>query len=196
MVRTATAGVGGGERTPGAATGTAVPCPLDVDYWRTHPSAWRVDSLALGNTAYTKSELLAMLSDTSNRSAATILARPLIGAKLNIAAGFDPGHASASVQTGDELFNELGGRLPQDVDPAGWRGQGMLWTAAALAAYDNRCAAGASGSVLGTTQAPRQLPSTGNNPIMDERLRLSVITLVILILVALVLRGIVRDLRD
>ena len=139
---------------------------------------------------------MALLNDEDGSSSAAILARALIAAKLNAAAGFDPGDAQATIRAADELLATLPARLPQHIDPATWNGQGMLWVASALDAYNNRCAHDSTGAVLGSSVPPQQLPSTGNNPIMDERLRLSVITLVIVVLVALVLRGVVRDLRD
>src|SRR5215212_2631059 len=64
-------------------------CPLSQGYWRTHPAAWPVTTLVLGNSAnaahtYSQRELLAIFDANAKKDASLILADQLIAAKLNI----------------------------------------------------------------------------------------------------------------
>jgi hypothetical protein len=95
--------------------GTPPICPLSQGYWKNHPTVWAVSSLVLGDEIYTKAELLALLSAPVGGDASIALAKQLIAAKLNIAAGADPGPISGTITAADTLLAPLPGKLPYGV---------------------------------------------------------------------------------
>ncbi len=81
---------------------------LSQGYWKNHPDAWPVASLALGSNTYSKAELLTILNTAigsgKSTDASLLLADQLITAKLNIANGLDPGPTAATIATADSLL--------------------------------------------------------------------------------------------
>ncbi len=105
-------------------------------YWKTHPEAWPVSSLPLGGKSYAKTELLALLSSSSNGDASLILARQLIAAKLNIASGADPAAISATITHADGLLSSFAGKLPYNVKTSSATGQAMVTDGKTLEDYN------------------------------------------------------------
>ena len=62
-------------------------CPHGSGFWKNHPGDWPVESLDLGADHLDQAALLAILKAPVRGDATRILARPLIAAKLNLAAG-------------------------------------------------------------------------------------------------------------
>jgi hypothetical protein len=65
-------------------------CVRSQGYWKTHPDAWPVNNLRLGNVIYTKSQLLAIWNKPAAGNGLISLAHQLMAAKLNLIAGAQP----------------------------------------------------------------------------------------------------------
>lgn len=113
-------------------------CPRSHGYWRSHPEEWAVASLVLGAQTYAAAELLALLRSPVKGDASEILARQLIAAKLNLAAGAGSNELAAEVAAADALFAGFAGRLPYGVSPSSSSGRAMIELAGRLAARNNR----------------------------------------------------------
>ena len=115
-------------------------CPHTQGYWKTHPEAWPVDLLNLGNETYMKEGLLGLLRTPPRGDASLILAHQLIAAKLNILAGADSTSISTSLAQADAALETVGGTLPYAVQPSTSLGQRMVTIAEALDAFNSsRC---------------------------------------------------------
>ncbi|MFL6504875.1 MAG: hypothetical protein ACJ8KC_05620, partial [Candidatus Udaeobacter sp.] len=123
--------------TPTATPTPAGVCPLTQGYWKNHSNVWPVNSLMLGSQAYTKAELLNVLGTPSVGDASTILAKQLIAAKLNIAAGSDPTPISSTITHADSLLSMFSGKLPYHVSPNSNIGQMMVSDGNTLDNYNN-----------------------------------------------------------
>lgn len=62
-------------------------CTALPEYWRTHPKAWRVKRLRLGNRSYTRAKLIKIMTQRRKIKGLQSLYRHLIAAKLNGAKG-------------------------------------------------------------------------------------------------------------
>ena len=82
-------------------------CTYTQGYWRTHPNAWAVGSLALGTVSYTQSQLLQIFGQPAQGNGLVILAHQLIAAKLNIANGADPSAVQQSIIDADTMIGGL-----------------------------------------------------------------------------------------
>ena len=67
-----------------------------------------------------------------------ILARQLIAAKLNLAAGAGSKELEAIVAVADGLLGGFAGRLPYDVSPSSSAGRDLVQAAGRLASASNR----------------------------------------------------------
>ena len=112
-------------------------CPLTQGFWKNHPNVWPVNSLMLGSQIYTQAELLAILNTPSGGDASIILAKQLIAAKLNIAAGSDPTPISSTITHADSLLAMFPGKLPYHVAPSSNIGQMMVSDGSTLDDYNN-----------------------------------------------------------
>lgn len=79
-------------------------CTYTQGYWKTHPEAWPVSSLTLGTVSYSKTKLLAILSQPVQGNGLVSLARQLIAAKLNLAAGASPAAVASIITMADGLI--------------------------------------------------------------------------------------------
>ena len=79
-------------------------CTYTQGYWKTHPEAWPVASLTLGTVTYSKTQLLAILAQPVQGNGLVSLARQLIAAKLNVAAGASPAAISSVITMSDGLI--------------------------------------------------------------------------------------------
>jgi len=113
------------------------PCPRSHGFWKTHPAAWPVSALDLGDQTYTEAELLALLRAPSKGDASLIVARQLIAAKLNVANGSVEGPISATLAEADPLLSGFGTKLPHSVRPSTALGQRMVAAAGVLDDYNN-----------------------------------------------------------
>ena len=96
-----------------AATTTASQdCTYTIGYWKTHPTAWPVSSLALGGVTYNKTQLLNILNTQPKGDATYILAHQLIAAKLNTAQGATPTALGSTISQADSwlVANPLGSK--------------------------------------------------------------------------------------
>jgi hypothetical protein len=91
-------------------TTTTVPgsnCTYTIGFWKTHPGMWPVASLMLGSVSYTQAELLQILDQPSLGNGLTILAKQLIAAKLNLAAGASPIAVASTISWADLQIGSL-----------------------------------------------------------------------------------------
>jgi uncharacterized delta-60 repeat protein len=113
------------------------PCPRSYGFWRTHLQAWPISSLDLGSQHYGTADLFALLHSPAKGDASVILARELIAAKLNLAAGAGSGELEAIVAVADGLLAQFPGRLPYDVSPSSGVGRELVRVAGRLASATN-----------------------------------------------------------
>ncbi|HZF09362.1 MAG TPA: hypothetical protein VFE33_11280 [Thermoanaerobaculia bacterium] len=104
-------------------------------FWRTHPEAWPVDSLVIGDTTYSKAEALRLLFPVAAGDKTSDLVPELIAAKLNTLAGATSSCVAAEIKQADGfLFSfPLGSKLR--TSSAAWTEGGGL--KAKLEAYNN-----------------------------------------------------------
>ncbi len=101
----------------------------------------------LGTQTYNMTQLLAILNTPVHGDASIILAKQLIAAKLNIAAGSDPTPVSSTITHADSLLSMFPGKLPYHVSPSSAIGQMMINDAKTLDMYNNgNLTPGCSGS--------------------------------------------------
>jgi hypothetical protein len=110
-------------------------CPHSQGFWKTHPDAWPVDELELGDDSYAMAELLELLWTPPRGDASLILAHQLIAAELNVAAGVDPGEAATAIEEAHALLDRPG-RLPLGVRPSSPDGRSMTRVAEILTAFN------------------------------------------------------------
>jgi hypothetical protein len=182
-----------------AAESTPPPCGYDAAAWAAHPGAWPATSLALGDEAYDTGALSGLLAPAPN-AIPNGLARQLIAAKFNVATYGDQSGIGPTIAAADAELVSVGGRLPMSEPPA-YIGQGMNWTAAALAAFNEHCGSLTS-TVLGNTrpagaETPTGFPRTGGIPSTVNRqstLLVTILSLIIgVLLVVLIRRTLLAD---
>ena len=117
-------------------------CPLSHGYWKTHPEAWPVHALVLGNPSnpshtYVQTDLLTLLGATTRDDASVTLAHQLIAAKLNIANGSNAVPIAATLSSADTLLAAFPGTLPYVVKSNSSTGTAMIAAATILDDYNN-----------------------------------------------------------
>jgi hypothetical protein len=112
-------------------------CPLGLGYWKSHPNAWPVKTLVLGDQGYQQAELLALLKNAPAGDASLILARQLISANLNIANGSDATAQVTDAMSSANNWLYLSGKLPSNIKPTSTPGQALLNAAAVLEQFNN-----------------------------------------------------------
>jgi hypothetical protein len=81
-------------------------CVRSQGYWKTHASAWPVNSLRLGNVIYSKNQLLAIWNTPAAGNGLISLAHQLMAAKLNMISGAQaPPLVSSAVGAADALIS-------------------------------------------------------------------------------------------
>jgi hypothetical protein len=100
-------GGGDDEEPPPAAPGTGT-----IGYWKTHPEAWPVDELTLGGHTFPKSVLVDALGWPSQGNKALDLAKQLIAAKLNVAAGNESSCIAETIEHADGWLAYFGFNVP------------------------------------------------------------------------------------
>ena len=110
-------------------------CPRAIGYW-TGAAGWPVETLMLGTQSYSRNELLVLLNATATGDASVRLARQLIVAKLNIAAGSASQPIGETVLQADLLLSQFGGKLPHGILPTATVGPSMLTYAELLDSYN------------------------------------------------------------
>lgn len=111
-------------------------CTHSQAYWRNHPEAWPVSSLVLGDETYSQTELLELLGMRIQGDASRLLARALIAAKLNIAAGADAAPIAATVASADDLLDDFAGKLPYGIPLLSETGLNAILLALVLDLYN------------------------------------------------------------
>ena len=151
------------------------PCVRSQGYWKNHPNAWPVGHLMLGNPAnpahtYTARQLLLLLRQAVRGDASVNLAHQLIAAKLNIAAGSNPGPVAAELVRADVLLGAFRRSLPHDVAPRTPIGADMTWVAGKLEKYNAGLVPGSCGPVNRAPAAhagPDQTTAVGATVTLD-----------------------------
>jgi len=92
---------------PSPGTGGEQGCTYTQGYWKNHPEAWPVTSLTLGTVTYTQNQLLRILNQPVRGNGLISLAKQLIAAKLNIAAGATSTDVDQAVTDADALIGGL-----------------------------------------------------------------------------------------
>jgi hypothetical protein len=82
-------------------------CTLTQSYWRSHPTAWPVTTLTLGNVSYTQRQLLQILWRPGRGNGLCMLARQLIAAKLNVASGASGATVAQTIADSDAMIGDL-----------------------------------------------------------------------------------------
>ena len=82
-------------------------CVRGQGYWKNHPDQWPLNQLLLGNNAYDKEQLLAILHQPVRGNGLVLLAHQLIAAKLNIANGADASCIEQTLADADALIGDL-----------------------------------------------------------------------------------------
>src|SRR5215831_2242749 len=82
-------------------------CTFTIGYWKTHPEAWPVGSLTLGNHTYTAAELMQILNTQAQGNGLLIVAHQLIAALLNQADGADVSSIQADITHAQNLIGNL-----------------------------------------------------------------------------------------
>jgi hypothetical protein len=111
-------------------------CVYGLGYWRSHPDAWSVSELTLGDETYTQAELLDLLNEPKGGDASLILAQQLIAAELNVASGADSSAVTGSIATANAWFASYAGRLTYGVKPSSPQGQEAVALANVLDQYN------------------------------------------------------------
>lgn len=119
------------------------PCPRSQGYWKNHGEAWPVDELVLGAETYDRTALLDLLRTPVRGDASLILAKQLIAAKLNVAAGSDYSAIADAIASARDVLVPLPGRLPFDVRASSPEGQAMVSLGGTLDAFNNGLLTGA-----------------------------------------------------
>jgi hypothetical protein len=112
-------------------------CPQNDAYWRQNPGAWPVNSLVLGNQIYTKSQLIALFYAPTTADASVALARQLMTAALNTAAGSDPRPICRQLAQAHSLLADFPGRLPYRVTLAQSSARPMFAAASMLGTFNS-----------------------------------------------------------
>ncbi len=95
------------ERASGIEGDEAAECAFTQGYWKNHPEAWPVESLALGNHVYSRAELLDLLHRAIRGNGCISLEHQLIAAKLNLANGAAAGAIADDIAAADALIGDL-----------------------------------------------------------------------------------------
>ena len=61
-------------------------CTRTIGYWKTHPEAWPVTSIMIGEDTLTKAQAINVLNNANSKDTTYMLAAQLIAAKLNLIA--------------------------------------------------------------------------------------------------------------
>jgi hypothetical protein len=113
-------------------------CTLTQGFWKTHPSAWPVTTLTLGNVMYSEAQLIALMNTAPTGDASLILADQLIAARLNIDSGAGAsGTILSTIAAAQSFLAGFAGSLPYNVDPSTPAGNVATSLAATLDAYNN-----------------------------------------------------------
>lgn len=91
-------------------------CPHGSGFWKNHPTEWPVSSLDLGADHLDQAALLSILKTPVRGDATRILARPLIAAKLNMAAGAGDDIAGVIAEADAYLADHPVGSNPRQGD--------------------------------------------------------------------------------
>jgi hypothetical protein len=84
-----------------------VDCTYTQGFWKTHPQAWPVGGLQLGDVFYTAEELLDIFNTPAAGNGLIFLAHQLIAAKLNVANGASNAVVQDFIDAADALIGSL-----------------------------------------------------------------------------------------
>ncbi len=82
-------------------------CTFTQGYWKNHPHAWPVSEMKLGQTGYTKPQLLAIFHRAVKGNGLVSLSHQLIAARLNIGLGASPAGLEGTFAEADALIGAL-----------------------------------------------------------------------------------------
>ncbi|MDE3137137.1 MAG: hypothetical protein KGL59_11225 [Acidobacteriota bacterium] len=109
---------------------------MSQGFWKNHQSDWTLTSLTLGTSTYTPKQAETFLKSSVQGDASLILARQLVAALLNNAAGAtEPSIVSAAIAAADV---DLGaGPIPENISPSTALGSDMVEQGLILDNYNN-----------------------------------------------------------
>ena len=86
-------------------------CVRSQGYWKTHPNAWPVNNLRLGNIIYSKNQLLLIWNTPAAGNGLISLAHQLMAAKLNIISGAVAPTAVLNAIAAADVFIGIGNKI-------------------------------------------------------------------------------------
>lgn len=89
---------------PGNSPGTAT-----IGYWKTHPEAWPVTSVSIGGISISQGDAISILKTPTRGDKTISMAKQLIAAILNVAAGNDDSCIADTIDASDLWLIEHGG---------------------------------------------------------------------------------------
>ncbi len=90
--------------TPGGGDGTGT-----IGYWKTHPEAWPVTSITIGDVTYSQEDAIYILKAAVKGDKTLSMAKQLIAAKLNVAAGNESSCIDGAIAAADQWLIDHGG---------------------------------------------------------------------------------------
>lgn len=87
-------------------------CTKGLGFWKNQTDQWPVQTLTIGTVSYTQEELVSILSQPVRGNGLVLLAREVIVAKLNIAAGVEDDCITTAIAEADAF---IGGLVPPPV---------------------------------------------------------------------------------
>jgi hypothetical protein len=112
-------------------------CPRNEGYWRQNPGAWPVSTVQLGGHAYNRTQLSPLLRATVSSDASMVLARQLIVAALNTAAGSDPRPVCGDLEQANAVLSGFSGKLPYRISLSSAVGRSMVNLSTRLNGYNS-----------------------------------------------------------
>jgi len=112
-------------------------CPQNDAFWRQNPGAWSVNAMTLGNQVYTRGQLMPLLRAPLVTDASMALARQLIVATLNVAAGSDPRPICPELAQANDVLGSFENRLPYRVNVSTVAGRSMMDLATRLSGFNS-----------------------------------------------------------
>jgi hypothetical protein len=118
--------------TPTSQSGTGTP-----GYWKTHPEAWPVGSVVIGNVIYTKAQALVLLGMSVDLDKKLTMFMHLVSTKLNLLNGTNGSCITEDVAAADQWFITYGAVLNPAIkaNSGAWRAGSA--TAKRLDDYNN-----------------------------------------------------------
>ncbi|HXG46566.1 MAG TPA: SdrD B-like domain-containing protein, partial [Methylomirabilota bacterium] len=100
-------------------------CTRTQGYWKTHPEAWPVEEITIGDKTYTKAEAIAIMKRSAAGDKRFNMFEQLVAAKLNLLAGTDGSCISDVIAAADVWWIKYG-KCPVKASSYAWSKGGPL----------------------------------------------------------------------